>query len=367
MTIIYCILNIINNKLHKLTKAINMLNLNESLNSTPYEFKLDVQNGNNFYYTFEDEREHGYRVHVYRRKKYGEQAWVSVIGEKTSGLNSYKRVVGKFNDVNKTLATLAAIYKNIAEAFPMTVHGILVEIPEKSFISKERQLRTLFRNALRGVFTVPEVMFTDDETEKLGFLSIAIIRKPFKYEDIFNIGSGIHIDDNNKTQKTDSSYNITSDKDLDTLSQETLAYYEEKVKRNHGKWKNGTIKLYRGINDETDIKDAVYKSDKTEVWTTKAKLAKLHGTRIIECEVPYTALIASHESLEKTGKSISTIKTVDSDVIVNGDKLKGLTAKVYNVEGDKTPVVKTFESFLNYMDDEFNIDELVFDEIIDII
>jgi hypothetical protein len=120
-------------------------------------------------------------------------------------------------------------------------------------------------------------------------------------------------------------------------------------------------------NDETDIKDAVYKPAKTEVWTTKAKLAKLHGTRIIECEVPYTALIASHESLEKTGKSISTIKTVDSDVIVNGDKLKGLTAKVYNVEGDKTPVVKTFESFLNYMDDEFNIDELVFDEIIDIL
>jgi hypothetical protein len=153
-----------------------------------------------------------------------------------------------------------------------------------------------------------------------------------------------------------------------TIFVETFAYYEEKVKRNHGKWKNATIKLYRGINDETDIKDAVYKPlAKNDVWTTKAKLAKLHSNRIIECEVPYTALIASHESLEKTGKSISTIKTVDSDVIVNGDKLKGLTAKVYNVEGDKTPVVKTFESFLNYMDDEFNIDELVFDEIIDIL
>ena len=345
-----------------------MTNLNESLNSTPYEFKLEVQNSNNFYYTFEDERDHVYRVHVYRRKKYGDYAWVSVIGEKAGGLNSYKRVVGKFNDVNKTLSTLAAIYRNIAESYPSLVHGMLIEIPEKSFASKERQVRTLFRNALRDIFSVPDLSFTDDETDKLGFLSIAIVRKPHKYEDVFNIGSGVHIDDSsNKDQKADTSYNIASNKDLETLSQETLDYYEAKVKQNHGKWKNGTIKLYRGINDETDIDSSVYKPTKNEVWTTKAKLAKMYGNRIIECEVPYSALIASHESLEKTGKSISTIKTVDSDVVINGDKLKGLTAKVYNVEGDKTPVVKTFETFLNYMNDEFNIDDLVFYEIIDII
>lgn len=336
----------------------------ESLDSTPYKYENVKQDKNNIVYTFKDERDHEYKVHIYRRKKYGPKAWVSVIGEKSAGLTSYKRVVGKFHDVKKTLSTLAEIYRHLKEDQKTEIHGILIEIPNKVFEGKAKQLRNLFKGALKAEYTVPDVDFNDEELEKLGFLSVAIIMKPHKYEDVFNVGTGAQ---SNSTVEDKSTNDFKAK--FDELKDESLAYYEEKVKRNKQKWNGGTIKLYRAVTAANEQKDGAYKTEEFEFWTTKSKVAKEKGDTVVEAEIPYTAILTSHEVLEAKDRKLSGVTTKEGDIVVIGKNIKGITGKIYNVKSDAPAVTKTFESYLkgNQSKIELDIEDLIHDEVIDIL
>jgi hypothetical protein len=174
--------------------------LKESLDSEPYEFtyfKID-----NFVsgYEFTDERGHGYKMEIHRHPSYGKYVSVIYIGEKTPSRKTYKRIVGQFKDPLKTLSTFAAIFKDIKENHSSYVKGFVVNIPEKVFSNYSTKVRSVLQRALRNEYSFPIVTPKEGEEKVEDIFHIAMVMRPYKYENIFSVGQNLQL--NPKDAKT---------------------------------------------------------------------------------------------------------------------------------------------------------------------
>ena len=150
----------------------------EAFNSEPYFFEKEEKYGAmDIIYTFEDEAGHGFKFHFEKKVALGKHAYVCVLSQKTPGLKTYKRVIGKFSNPMRTVATLLAVVRDI-HATRKDVHGIVMSIPEQAFGSYARLVKKIMTRELRTVLNVEDGEYTPEDFEKMGLVGIVTTVKP---------------------------------------------------------------------------------------------------------------------------------------------------------------------------------------------
>lgn len=150
----------------------------EAFNSEPYFFEKEEKYGAmDIIYTFEDESGHGFKFHFEKKVALGKHAYVCVLSQKTPGLKTYKRVIGKFSNPMRTVATLLAVVRDI-HATRKDVHGIVMSIPEQAFGSYSRLVKKIMTRELRTVLNVEDGEYTPEDFEKMGLVGIVTTVKP---------------------------------------------------------------------------------------------------------------------------------------------------------------------------------------------
>ena len=150
----------------------------EAFNSEPYFFEKEEKYGAmDIIYTFEDEAGHGFKFHFEKKVALGKHAYVCVLSQKTPGLKTYKRVIGKFSNPMRTVATLLAVVRDI-HATRKDVHGIVMSIPEQAFGSYSRLVKKIMTRELRTVLNVEDGEYTPEDFEKMGLVGIVSTVKP---------------------------------------------------------------------------------------------------------------------------------------------------------------------------------------------
>lgn len=150
----------------------------EAFNSEPYFFQKEEKYGAmDIIYTFEDEAGHGFKFHFEKKVALGKHAYVCVLSQKTPGLKTYKRVIGKFSNPMRTVATLLAVVRDI-HATRKDVHGIVMSIPEQAFGSYARLVKKIMTRELRTVLNVEDGEYTPEDFEKMGLVGIVTTVKP---------------------------------------------------------------------------------------------------------------------------------------------------------------------------------------------
>lgn len=150
----------------------------EAFNSEPYFFEKEEKYGAmDIIYTFEDEAGHGFKFHFEKKVALGKYVYVCVLSQKTPGLKTYKRVIGKFSNPMRTVATLLAVVRDI-HATRKDVHGIVMSIPEQAFGSYSRLVKKIMTRELRTVLNVEDGEYTPEDFEKMGLVGIVTTVKP---------------------------------------------------------------------------------------------------------------------------------------------------------------------------------------------
>ena len=150
----------------------------EAFNSEPYFFEKEEKYGAmDIIYTFEDEAGHGFKFHFEKKVALGKHAYVCVLSQKTPGLKTYKRVIGKFSNPMRTVATLLAVVRDIHDT-RKDVHGIVMSIPEQAFGSYSRLVKKIMTRELRTVLNVEDGEYTPEDFEKMGLVGIVTTVKP---------------------------------------------------------------------------------------------------------------------------------------------------------------------------------------------
>lgn len=150
----------------------------EAFNSEPYFFEKEEKYGAmDIIYTFEDEAGHGFKFHFEKKVALGKHAYVCVLSQKTPGLKTYKRVIGKFSNPMRTVATLLAVVRDIHDT-RKDVHGIVMSIPEQAFGSYARLVKKIMTRELRTVLNVEDGEYTPEDFEKMGLVGIVTTVKP---------------------------------------------------------------------------------------------------------------------------------------------------------------------------------------------
>lgn len=150
----------------------------EAFNSEPYFFEKEEKYGAmDIIYTFEDEAGHGFKFHFEKKVALGKHAYVCVLSQKTPGLKTYKRVIGKFSNPMRTVATLLAVVRDIHDT-RKDVHGIVMSIPEQAFGSYSRLVKKIMTRELRTVLNVEDGDYTPEDFEKMGLVGIVTTVKP---------------------------------------------------------------------------------------------------------------------------------------------------------------------------------------------
>lgn len=150
----------------------------EAFNSEPYFFEKEEKYGAmDIIYTFEDESGHGFKFHFEKKVALGKHAYVCVLSQRTPGLKTYKRVIGKFSNPMRTVATLLAVVRDI-HATRKDVHGIVMSIPEQAFGSYSRLVKKIMTRELRTVLNVEDGDYTPEDFEKMGLVGIVTTVKP---------------------------------------------------------------------------------------------------------------------------------------------------------------------------------------------
>lgn len=150
----------------------------EAFNSEPYFFEKEEKYGAmDIIYTFEDESGHGFKFHFEKKVALGKHAYICVLSQKTPGLKTYKRVIGKFSNPMRTVATLLAVVRDI-HATRKDVHGIVMSIPEQAFGSYSRLVKKIMTRELRTVLNVEDGEYTPEDFEKMGLVGIVTTVKP---------------------------------------------------------------------------------------------------------------------------------------------------------------------------------------------
>ena len=150
----------------------------EAFNSEPYFFEKEEKYGAmDIIYTFEDEAGHGFKFHFEKKVALGKYVYVCVLSQKTPGLKTYKRVIGKFSNPMRTVATLLAVVRDIHDT-RKDVHGIVMSIPEQAFGSYARLVKKIMTRELRTVLNVEDGEYTPEDFEKMGLVGIVTTVKP---------------------------------------------------------------------------------------------------------------------------------------------------------------------------------------------
>lgn len=240
-------------------------NLFESLDTKGYDYSIQKEEYNNIAYVFEDERGHSYKVLLHKKGVAGKYVWAAIVSEKTPNAKAYKRVIGKFNDPNKALSTILEIFKEIREERKSRVRGLLFEIPRRVFGNVSDRLERILRLALRGLYDVPKVEYTDEELVKLDMLGIPLVVKPFKYQDIFIIGTQKETPevDNKKDDVLTKETKKDEPAKAEVKPEPKEKPFKEKLKSHINKFKSNSI---------DDSKEKVKELDTKELY---AKLLKI--------------------------------------------------------------------------------------------
>lgn len=157
----------------------------ESLNTPPYEFTREEKyGGTDILYKFEDDKNHAFRMRFRRHNEFGRNVFLGLLSQKTPGFGTYRRIVQKFNNPMKTIATVVAILRKFREDRP-DARGVVLQIPDETFGTYLRLIDKIVARELKTEYSVPNITLTPEDYLKMGVVGHVLVSKPYQYESVY--------------------------------------------------------------------------------------------------------------------------------------------------------------------------------------
>lgn len=293
------------------------MKLFELFDSEPLVYEIIKDEVSNKVITFTDERDHVYKLWVYKKPKFGKDVWVALLSEKGASSKSYKRILGKFKDPKTIVSTLISIFKNLKTNYGNKIKGIMFELPASAFGSYSNFVKKILTRELKKEYSIPNVDYTDDELAELDLVGIPMVAKPNTFKSIFKLGTEVEL-------------NIDS---FDDIAVNQIVTIDPQIKDQ---------KVVINIDTDTDKKsDIKSKTIKDSVMPNIPNVDKIAKLQSITKSIQHTPDLGSDKKIKQNSLSLVDIeKNLSSYKIVNDSS------------EERNKVAK---SYLDYMIQENNI------------
>jgi hypothetical protein len=159
------------------------IELNEAFDSEPYLVQYDDHLANKEFYYFEEEAGKQYKIEISRNvdDDFGKSVRVLRIGYKSSGA-TYRRVITKFKDPKRVIATILSILNNykVEGKYKNKTFAFAIQLTGEAFGSNSKLVKRIAKLYMRTQFNILDTDFTPSEHQY-----VYAIRKGKKVDDVF--------------------------------------------------------------------------------------------------------------------------------------------------------------------------------------
>ncbi len=114
-------------------KMTTISDLKEAFDKEPYPFEIDPKsNVSKIVYNFE-EGNHKYKLEFAKKIYFGKKVYRIALSQRTGTLNTYRKIVTKFDDAFRTISTIIAATSDFLATHMGKVEGLAFGFPEKAF------------------------------------------------------------------------------------------------------------------------------------------------------------------------------------------------------------------------------------------
>ncbi len=111
----------------------SFIQLKEAFDKEPYPFEIDPKsNVSKIVYNFE-EGNHKYKLEFAKKIYFGKKVYRIALSQRTGTLNTYRKIVTKFDDAFRTISTIIAATSDFLATHMGKVEGLAFGFPEKAF------------------------------------------------------------------------------------------------------------------------------------------------------------------------------------------------------------------------------------------
>lgn len=161
----------------------DFIELNEAFDSEPYLVQYDDHLANKEFYYFEEEAGKQYKIEISRNvdDDFGKSVRVLRIGYKSTGA-TYRRVITKFKDPKRVIATILSILNNykVDGKYKTKTFAFAIQLTGEAFGSYSKLVKRIAKLYMRTQFNILDTDFTPSEHQY-----VYAIRKGKKVDDVF--------------------------------------------------------------------------------------------------------------------------------------------------------------------------------------
>lgn len=149
------------------------IELTEAFDQEPYAFTYSAKsNTTDQYYTFEDESGHSFRVWFEVQKNLGKKVERIKIGQAVPAMKVYKKIIQKFKNPLKVIATIIDIFKyqTSENSVGMQQKGFAFAIPAELFGSYFLLCKKLIEKSIKPKYVYSKIQYSNPEEKEFVYL-----------------------------------------------------------------------------------------------------------------------------------------------------------------------------------------------------